>query len=241
MAEVEPTLDDALDLPWGGASAPRIRVLLIDPSTLSRSCFLAGLDGQGTISIVARAQIDPAEQEDLRAVAPDLVVLHMGSDDVTELHLNRQLIALHRIFPGSATMVIGPSAEPRQMMMALRHGVRGFITDDLGVTSTIDAMRLVHEGLAVYPQFAIEGLRRLTCGIGRHSERRVMRGRGGGYDKLTSRQYDVLRLLAGGMSNKAIAYELGISDSTVKVHIRAIMERMGLANRTQAAARFLNG
>jgi DNA-binding NarL/FixJ family response regulator len=220
-----------------GQAPPRIRVLLIDPSPLRRSCFLAGLAGQTALSIVAHARIEAVERAP-RPLAPDLVVLRLGPDDVTALHLNRQLIALHRIFPGAATMVIGPSAEPRRMMMALRHGVCGFITADLGVAATIEAMQLVHEGFAVYPQLAIEGLRRLTCGVGRPAERRVLPG---GYDTLTARQYDVLRLLAAGMPNKAIAYELGISDSTVKVHIRAIMERMGLANRTQAAARFLNG
>ncbi|WP_056355009.1 MULTISPECIES: helix-turn-helix transcriptional regulator [unclassified Sphingomonas] len=214
---------------------PPLDVLLIDASALNRSCFSAGIDHDGSIRLVACAAIDQIPPAAFARGMPDIVILRLIAEEIAEADVADRLQRLDELFPGAAIILIIPTAEPRHILTALQHEILGLTTDQLSMASTIEVMRLVHAGMVVYPPMLFESLRT----VGTADENMGAGSVRSGINKLTKRQYEVLRLLAGGMPNKAIAQELGISDSTVKVHIRAIMERLGLVNRTQAAARFL--
>ena len=123
------------------------------------------------------------------------------------------------------------------MLAALRQGVGAYITSGVGVAPTIAAIRLMRDGLIVYPRDLLSGI---SAGGSAAKGSDIVSDLAPrpGDELLTPRQLDVLRLLARGLSNKAIASELDISESTVKVHIRAIMERTGMLNRTQIVAHF---
>jgi DNA-binding NarL/FixJ family response regulator len=227
--------DELLDEIPASDARPPLDVLLIDASALNRSCFSAGIDNDDSIRLVACATIDQIPPDVFPRGAPDIVILRLIAEEIAESDIADRLQRLDELFPVAAIILIIPTAEPRHILTALQHEIVGLTTDQLSMASTIEVMRLVHAGMVVYPPILFESLR--TVGAADESASSVsLRS---GINKLTRRQYEVLRLLAGGMPNKAIAQELGISDSTVKVHIRAIMERMGLVNRTQAAARFL--
>lgn len=214
-----------------------LHVLLLDASALNRSCFSAGLDEQQNIRLVASATLEEIIPSMFARGAPDVTILRLSADEGGEDELASKLQALTLLFPRSATILIVPTAEPRHVLAALHHSVVGLTTDQLSMTSTIDVMRLVHAGMVVYPPALFDSFRQIKD-VDVHPSVGAQRSRIG---RLTARQHEVLRLLAGGMPNKGIAEELGISGSTVKVHVRAIMERLGLGNRTQAAACFLEG
>jgi len=212
-------------------------VLLVDASALNRSCFSAGVDNDRSIRLVACASVTDIMPALFASGAPDVAILRLTADEVAGFEFGGKLRLLADIFPTSATILILPMAEPRHVLAALQHEVLGLTTDQLSMTSTIDAVRLVHAGMVVYPSSLFDSFRQ--AGAGDANANAGGRGRKSAKSKLTARQYEVLRLLAGGMPNREIAQQLGISGSTVKVHIRAIMERLGLVNRTQAAACFL--
>jgi len=210
-------------------------VLLVDASALNRSCFSAGVETEQGIRLIACATVNDVVPAAFARSTPHVIILRLTAEDVASNEVADKLTALSALFPAAATILIVPTAEPRHVHTALQYDILGLTTDQLSIASTIDVMRLVHAGMVVYPPSLFETVRQAAAGDGEA----VRNTRRASVNKLTGRQYEVLRLLANGLANKEIAQELGISDSTVKVHIRAIMERLGLVNRTQAAASFL--
>jgi len=116
-----------------------------------------------------------------------------------------------------------------EVMAAFRAGVRGFVPSTLEPELALQALTFVLGGGTFFPPQVLD-----------RPSRDVSQGarQGGAVHTLTPRQLDVLALLREGKSNKLIARELAMCESTVKVHVRQIMRKLGAANRTQAA---LNG
>jgi DNA-binding NarL/FixJ family response regulator len=219
-----------------------LNVLLIDPSPLSRSCFLAALTGDETIAITAAASIAEVGLQSVKKGKLHVVVLRIAGEDLTEDQLTQRLVSLRDSFPGTNTMLLAATDAPDQLLCALRQGIAGFITTDLSLAATVRAIHLLHNGLAIYPYTSFHSLQRIlaTPHLGVRSKRVPVSQSHAQLESLTPRQQEVLQLLVEGMSNKSIAYRLGISESTVKVHIRAIMERTGVISRTQIISRFFS-
>lgn len=218
------------------------RILLIDPSALSRSCFIAAMEGVPSItmsSVPTVEDLDPHKIEELR---PDAVALRVAGENLGEDRLTQRLEQLARLFPPAQTLLLARSESPDQLLCALRMGVGGFITTDLSLATTVTAIEMLREGLSIFTYSTFQSLHRLMDAL-------APKGRKGALFNtpvplsdvnLTSRQREVLQLLVDGLSNKLIAYRLDISESTVKVHIRAIMERAGVKSRAQIISRFLS-
>ena len=219
-----------------------LSVLLIDPSPLSRSCFLAALEGDTSIVITALSLIGDIKSGLTPAAVPDVVVLAIAGEAISEQQLAKRLEQLRDIFPGVVTMLLGAPESTDHLLYALRAGIAGFITTDLSLASTIRAMHLMRDGLAIFPYALFRNLQK-TIGapsLTTERNRNIVANDQKSQINLTQRQQEVLQSLVEGMSNKAIAFQLGISESTVKVHIRAIMERTGVISRTQIISRFFS-
>lgn len=221
-----------------GEEGGTVRVLLVDPSPLSRSCLLAGFSENPEISVSACGHVEELGTEPLPNGEPSVVMLQTAGQDLQSGEFGERLRALTHRFPDAATMLLSAPEDVSQMLAGMQHGVGAYITGGIGVAPTVAAIRLMREGLIVYPRDVLSALRGAggTTAKGNHVANDLMPRPGD--ELLTPRQIDVLRLLAKGLSNKAIASELEISESTVKVHIRAIMERTGMLNRTQIVAHF---
>jgi len=211
-----------------------LELLLIDSSLLDRTCFMAGLATDPSIRVVACADADSVEPAAFSRGRPDVIILRVVAEERSEIEVDQWLSTLAKTFSATATMLIVPTTDPSHVLTALRHEVEGLTSDQLSIASTIDVMRLVHTGMLVYPRslFGLLQQRSGSASVGTSKQARLRT------DKLTARQYEVLQLIANGLPNRTIARRLRISESTVKVHVRAIMERLGIVNRTQAAARF---
>lgn len=207
-----------------------MQVLLIDPSPLSRSCLVAGFAQHPGIAIIACGQPDELAEPLFALGGPDIVVVQAAGQDLESIEFGRRLQSLARRFPEAARMLLSGPDDGGRMLAGLQSGFNAYITDGLGLEATVQAMQLVRQGMIVYPRDVLRMVKDQANG-----DPAVPHN---GADMLTPRQEDVLRLLARGLSNKAIATELYISESTVKVHIRAIMERTGMLNRTQIVAHF---
>lgn len=219
------------------------RLLLIDPSALSRSCFVAALEGDHDIEIVGIADVSELNPARIEALRPHVIALRVAGENLTDDQLVQRLERLGQLFPPAQTMLLARSEAPDQLLNALRMGLGGFITTDLSLVATIKAMEILREGLAVFSYTTYQSLHRLLDTLAPPSRKAspmfAMPVHAPG-TQLTSRQQEVLQLLVDGLSNKAIAYRLGISESTVKVHIRAIMERTGVISRTQIISHYLS-
>ncbi|TWB63781.1 LuxR C-terminal-related transcriptional regulator [Nitrospirillum viridazoti] len=133
---------------------------------------------------------------------------------------------------GTPVVIVSASESQADVRAALDAGASGYIPKSSSVKIMLSALNLVFSGGIYVPPAAIHGESTAPAGGGGG----VSSGGGGGGNTpaLTQRQRDVLRCLREGKSNKQIAYELGLSEGTVKIHVTAVMRSLGVRNRTQA-------
>lgn len=211
-----------------------ISLLVIDPGSFSRACTVAGLKSTAEFVIEARAAVAECEPD----IEPDLILFQSTEVGAAGPVLISELTLALRRWPGAATLVVADHIGLADMLATIRSGARGLLTSTTSVDCTRSAILLLVNGIGVYPAELAAFLHGVSpeAAVSRAEESPFESDR---LDTLTKRQQDVLHLLAVGSSNRAIAERLKISESTVKVHIRAIMALNGASNRTQIVAHFL--
>jgi len=148
------------------------------------------------------------------------------------------LAEVHRRLPRTLLVVVSASEKRSDLLAAIENGASGFIPKSSGAKVLLGALQLVLAGGVYLPEQVIRGDRVAEAGPNGHPAgddsllNTLEAGLGG---QLTARQLQVLTLLRDGKSNKQIAYELGLTEGTVKVHVTAILRQLGVHNRTQAA------
>jgi DNA-binding NarL/FixJ family response regulator len=210
-------------------------VAVLSPNRLDRSCTAAELSRAEGVAAEACEQL-PAF---LEKSCPDLVVLQDVHSPRDMSWLAEQLDTITSYCAETVTIVLGHQAEPA-LRLCLDAGVRAHLPPDASSGEVICAIRMSHRGMLVYPAAMLRGIatgwslltQPLTSGVG-----------GAGLDpadfaELTPRQVEVVRLVAAGLPNKGIARQMAISESTVKVHLRAVMRRVGASSRMQIAAHY---
>lgn len=195
-----------------------IRVLVVDDHPVVRQGLRTFLDLQNDVTVVAEAG-DATSAVDLAVtLRPDVVLLDLrmpGEDGVSALRSLRAQGLTCRVL--ILTSFTGADA----VLPALRAGADGYIYKDVDPVALITAIRAVHQGhVLMHPDVA----RRLTA-----TDSTARSG------NLTRRERDVLTEIARGRSNREIARTLDVSEKTVKTHVSAILTKLGVADRTQAA------
>lgn len=202
------------------------RLLIADDHPL----FRTALRQAAVVALGADAHIEEAADmpATLRALAADpeleltLLDLHMpGSRGLSGL------TTLRGQFPAVAVMVVSAHDEPRVVRRALDYGAAGYITKSAGQDDITAAIRTVLDGGEWVPS----RLARQVAALPSSPEDSALAAR---LTRLTEQQYRVLELVAEGLLNKQIAGRLSIQERTVKAHITAIFEKLGVHNRTQA-------
>ena len=195
-----------------------IRVLVVDDHPVVRQGLRTFLDLQGDITVVGEAQDGASCVAQAEAVRPDVILLDLrmpGGDGVTALHGLRDQGSTARV------LVITSYTEPEAVLPAVRAGAAGYVYKDIDPPALAAAIRSVHAGhVLLHPEVA----RLLTA--------RDVPAPG---SELTPRELDVLGQLARGRSNREIARALTLSEKTVKTHVSAILTKLGVQDRTQAA------
>lgn len=217
--------------PGGSAS-----VLVIDPSDFGRTCTVAGLEATPGLSVRACASVGVHEGN----LAPDVVLFQISDPAAVGNDLKEQIVLASRRWPSASTLVVAEYSDATVMIAMIKAGAHGLLTSAASLDSIRSAILLLVDGIGVYPSALTTLLRREIQDVeppsNGHAPSAFDAAR---IHTLTKRQQEVLNLLALGCSNKVIAQELMISESTVKVHIRAIMAQNGTSNRTQIVAHFL--
>lgn len=134
------------------------------------------------------------------------------------------LVHLRALHPQLPVVVVSAREEPSVMRRALDHGALGFIPKSAASETIGEAIGLVLDGERWAPPEALA-----APGIGRDEYEVAQRLR-----DLTPQQFRVLQMLGAGRLNKQIAYDLGVSEATIKAHVTAILRKLGVTNRTQA-------
>lgn len=210
--------------------ATKPHVLLVDPTMLTRECLLQMLSGHKD-----RFQVNSAASAAEAEIGKtDLVLLNIKSTPVDDKIVLAQLAEIHLHCGRAPVIVITDLDDGELAAEAFRHNVRGYIPTSMGGDFVLAAIDLALAGGAALPQ----ALLARCIGISAVEQQLAACNEPAECDDcpyLTSRETDVLAQLRKGKPNKIIAYELNISEGTVKVHVRNIMKKMRATNRTQVA------
>jgi len=220
--------------------AARPRILLMDDLPLRQAGLARLLEtsakAEGLDLEVCEAGASPAA--DLpNSGEIHLVLLNVGGIAPDAPDVQTIIRDLHRRWAEVPVAVLADCCDAAAVVAAARAGARAFFTARIDPGVMIRALRFVIGGGAYFPPDALlAGADGLGVAVRRGSEdEEAANGTPRRTGALTARQREVLKLLQKGLSNKRIARELAMCESTVKVHVRQIMVKLGASNRTQAA------
>lgn len=196
-------------------SEPRlIRVLSVDDHPLLREGIAALVASQPDMELVAEAANGREAVEQFRKHRPDVTLMDLQMPEMSGIDA---MGAIRAEFPDARIIVLTTYSGDVQVIRALKAGARAYLLKGLLRKELLETIRAVHAGQKrVPPEIASE--------IAEHATD----------DALTSREIDVLRLIAGGNANKEIAAQLSITEETVKGHVKNILSKLGANDRTHA-------
>ena len=206
-------------------SEPVIKVLIAEDQTLMRQGLRTILELEDGFEVVGEAADGQAAIERAQALRPDVVLM-----DVQMPHLNgvEATAQLSVVQPSAKVIILTTFDYDEYVFDGIKAGARGYLLKDTPANELLAAIRRVHAGESiVQPSIAARMIAEFTRRRGAPQEPE--------YERLSEREREVLRLLAEGMSNKAIATQLVLAEGTVKNHVSAILEKLQAANRTEAA------
>ncbi|MFN2519194.1 MAG: response regulator [Jatrophihabitantaceae bacterium] len=195
-----------------------IRVLVVDDHRLVRAGLVTLLEAAGDIDVVGEAADGAAGVEIARTAQPDVVLMDLSMPVLDGVGATRQLLADR---PNTRVLALTSFSDRQRVSDVIAAGATGYLLKDCAPDELLSAVRSAAAGHSPFdPRVAGALLPARTPSPARG---------------LSSREIEVLRLAAQGMANKQIARRLGISESTVKVHLGSVFRGIGVTDRTSAA------
>lgn len=202
-----------------------IKVMLVDDQNLVRKGVRSLLELSEEIEVIAEA-VDGAEA--IRTIPenqPDVVLLDMRMPGMSGLDVLKELSKADKLPP---TIILTTFDDHELVLAGIKAGAKGYLLKDVSLAELVNAVKTVAEGGSVVKpavtQRLLKGLENLQTDFSSLEQP----------DPLTERETEILRLMAGGYSNKEIANSLGVAEGTVKNHVSNILSKMGVRDRTRA-------
>lgn len=203
----------------------KISVCLVDDQTLVRQGIRSLLELSDDISVVAEAGDGAQAVAVIPHAQPDVVLLDMRMPGMSGLDVLNALAAKNAL---PATIILTTFDDDQLVLAGLKAGARGYLLKDVSLEQLVDAVKTVASGGSLVAPMVTQ---RLLSGLERMQNEFVSLEQP---DPLTDRETEILRLMAGGYSNKEIANSLTVAEGTVKNHVSNILSKLGVRDRTRA-------
>ncbi len=207
-----------------------IRVVLVDDQTLVRRGIRSLLELSGDITIVAEASDGEEGLAAIRREQPDAVLLDVRMPKKGGLDVLRELQAAGAPPP---TILLTTFDDDAVLLEGVKAGARGYLLKDVSLEQLTEAIRTVVQGGTLIRPAITERVLRGLEHVRRDFDALSPP------DPLTKREVEILRLMAGGYSNREIADALGTAEGTVKNHASSILSKLGVRDRTRAVLKAL--
>ena len=212
---IEPDMASASDRTRMG-SAEKIRVLTVDDHPLLHEGLATVIKSQPDMTLAAEACSGLEGIQQFRRHQPHVTLMDLRLPDMSGIDA---MIAILSEFPAARIVILTTFAGDVEIQRALEAGARAYVLKSMHTKELVEVIRHVHAGKKRIPA-------EIAAYLAEHY----------GDEALTTREIEVLRQVAGGNRNRDIAEKLFITEETVKVHIKHIMEKLGATDRTQAVA-----
>jgi len=202
-----------------------IKVMLVDDQNLVRKGVRSLLELSSEIEVIAEAADGAEAIRMIPEVGPDVVLLDMRMPGLSGLDVLRELSRNQTLPP---TIILTTFDDDEMVLAGIQSGAKGYLLKDIALADLVSAIKTVAEGGTIVKpavtQRLLKGLANLKNEFSSLEQP----------DPLTDRETEILRLMAGGYSNKEIANTLGVAEGTVKNHVSNILSKMGVRDRTRA-------
>ena len=205
-----------------------IRVVLVEDQTLVRHGIRSLIATTGDIEVAAEAADGKEALERIPLHKPDCVLLDIRLPEFSGIEVLRRLA---RVMPLPPTILLTTFDDDEALLQGIRAGAKGYLLKDVSIDQLADSMRRV-----------VAGETRIRPAITERATR-VLKGAASSFDSfdlsdpLTKREAEILRMMAGGFSNREIGEALGCSEGTIKNHASSILSKLGVRDRTRAVLR----
>jgi two-component system response regulator NreC len=199
----------------------KLRILLADDHIVMRTGLRALLERQPNLEVVGESENGREAVELVASLRPDVVVMDVGMPVLNGIEATKTIVSKH---PTTAVVILSMHADESYVMRALKAGARGYLLKDSAAIDLISAIHAVSQNKS----FFSPKVSRILA----EDYVRVLKQKGAvdSYDLLTSREREILQLLAEGKANKEVATALNISPYTVETHRSHILEKLNLHN-----------
>jgi DNA-binding NarL/FixJ family response regulator len=205
-----------------------IRVFIADDQLLVRQGIRTLLEMDGGIAVVGEAGDGSETVAGVPAVPVDVLLLDVRMPRQSGIEVLRELSAAGALPP---TLILTTFDDSEAVLDGIRAGARGFMLKDVSYHQLIAAIRAVADGGTVFQPAVTERLLRFAERVHVETEAPI--------ERLTRREAEVVRLMAGGYSNKEIAHALRTAEGTIKNHVSNILAKFGVRDRTRAVLKAL--
>ena len=193
-----------------------IHIFMVDDHPLMQEGIAAVIRSQPDMLLVGKASSGREAIQRFGEAAPHVTLMDLRLPDMSGIDA---MIAIRSEFPGAYVIILTTFDGDVEITRALQAGARAYLLKSMKPSEMLDVIRRVHEGKKrILPEIAEQ--------LAQHYADEV----------LTAREIEVLEQIAGGNRNRDIAEKLFITEETVKVHVKHIMEKLGASDRTQAVA-----
>ena len=202
-----------------------IKVMLVDDQNLVRKGVRSLLELSEEIEVIAEASDGVEAIRTIPEVGPDVVLLDMRMPGKSGIDVLQALSSEGTLPP---TIILTTFDDDEMVLAGIKAGAKGFLLKDVSLEELVNAIRTVSQGGSMVKpavtQRLLKGLQDMHTDFSSLDRP----------DPLTERETEILRLMAGGYSNKEIANSLGVAEGTVKNHVSNILSEMGVRDRTRA-------